>query len=1067
MKKNIIIPLLLLILSRGLYAQNTGCDNTFVKSLSGMGGIRPNIFPHPNGDFFATGLRNDSIVIVRFDQGGTALWAKAFQFNGDVLQIRDMYVDASGDLIGVTNPLTVNYLSDLRSTSFRYNLTSHTFVWIQSLYGSNYTQIHSLDADNCVMTGESNSGSTQLVRISKSTGTISGYNLEGEGGDFFSTVSNGIIYGTCRRYYNAVGDFRASVFAHDLYTGAFLWQNSIISRGNTTDPNETRMYPEKPVVDNDSLVVLASGDLEGFGGTIFGPSDMVVAKTNLTGDVAWTKQYITAGFDRPASAAIVSTAGGYYILGNLFQDTLNDFGFSVLIKTDKQGQVLWAKRLGISGRNITRNVMERNGFLFLTMSSDSYAPNDLLLIKLDQQGNTNTACDFIRPITVDVVVLPNIQDQRNYSTIDYSPTPNPTFAEPSNTSSVTFTYCNTPCTCPDLLISAGPDTVICNGQPVSLLATPGFDGYQWTPASTLDNPNIPNPIATPSVTTTYVVDAVKNGTELLSNNDFSQSFTGFSSDYMLYGAGYGYYYVANNAAHIHNLWFNISDHTPTSDNYMLVVDGDASGNFPSFWRQTVSVQPNTDYAFQFWGSMVYPDSPPEIQVKVNGVVQNSFTLLGGTAGVGAWQQYNLNINSGVATQLQIELIDLNTAGFGNDFAIDDVSLHTVCHYKDSVTVTVASVVTRAVSFGFCPGETVTIGGQAYTQPGIVTDTIPGTIGCDTIVTYTLHYLTPAPSTVTIQCPEAVNVGVTPGAGQTVAYYNLPSATSDCPCPGISMTLTEGLASGSAFPPGTTQICYTARDSCGHTASCCFKVVIREEQACDVKEIGCMKYELLTITADSGQNLTYRIRVTNYCANKMIYTAIELPNGITAVKPSDFSTFEAESGRKYTVRNPNFTPFYSIRFKSTTDSIMSGQSDILKYTLPAQSTPTYIHITSRLAIQDFYEAYLNTFNCPIGITPVGNKTTASTATLDEKQPDLRIFPNPTAGELHADLSAWMGETVQFSLFNAEGQLVQTVSTVAGDAPYMLQVKDGVANGLYILELRTSNGNVRVTRFVLQR
>ena len=244
-------------------------------------------------------------------------------------------------------------------------------------------------------------------------------------------------------------------------------------------------------------------------------------------------------------------------------------------------------------------------------------------------------------------------------------------------------------------------------------------------------------------------------------------------------------------------------------------------------------------------------------------------------------------------------------------------------------------------------------------------------------------------------------------------------------------------------------------------------MIREAQACDTKEIGCLKYELLNITADAGQNYTYRIRVTNKCANKLIYTAIEIPDGVTAIKPLDFSTFEAESGRKYTIRNPNFTPFYSIRFKSTADSLANGQSEVLKYTLPAQTDPDYILISSRLVTQEFYAAHLNTFNCPVGVTPEGNKPADRDLPVLSQPSTLRIFPNPSAGEVFVDLSTWRGQTVQVQMFNALGQQVQLISTFAEATPYSLQVPVGATEGLYHIALLTSRGERLVARFVLQR
>lgn len=55
-------------------------------------------------------------------------------------------------------------------------------------------------------------------------------------------------------------------------------------------------------------------------------------------------------------------------------------------------------------------------------------------------------------------------------------------------------------------LSASADTTICLGDPVQLSASGNALSYQWTPAATLDNPNIANPIGTPvSALTTYTV----------------------------------------------------------------------------------------------------------------------------------------------------------------------------------------------------------------------------------------------------------------------------------------------------------------------------------------------------------------------------------------------------------------------------------------------------------------------------------------------------------------------------------------------------------------------------------
>jgi gliding motility-associated-like protein len=57
-----------------------------------------------------------------------------------------------------------------------------------------------------------------------------------------------------------------------------------------------------------------------------------------------------------------------------------------------------------------------------------------------------------------------------------------------------------------------PDTTICYGQDVNILVS-GSAGssYSWSPATSLNDPNIQNPIATPTITTTYTVSASSTG----------------------------------------------------------------------------------------------------------------------------------------------------------------------------------------------------------------------------------------------------------------------------------------------------------------------------------------------------------------------------------------------------------------------------------------------------------------------------------------------------------------------------------------------------------------------------
>ncbi len=85
---------------------------------------------------------------------------------------------------------------------------------------------------------------------------------------------------------------------------------------------------------------------------------------------------------------------------------------------------------------------------------------------------------------------------------------------PTATATYTLTYTNsTGCAASDNILvtrhllptaNAGTDEVSCAGAPVQLQASGGV-GYAWTPAASLGNATISNPIATPVVATTYTV----------------------------------------------------------------------------------------------------------------------------------------------------------------------------------------------------------------------------------------------------------------------------------------------------------------------------------------------------------------------------------------------------------------------------------------------------------------------------------------------------------------------------------------------------------------------------------
>ncbi len=364
---------------------------------------------------------------------------------------------------------------------------------------------------------------------------------------------------------------------------------------------------------------------------------------------------------------------------------------------------------------------------------------------------------------------------------------------------------------------------------------------------------------------------------------------------------------------------------------------------------------------------------------------------------------------------------------------------------------------------FCPGDTVFVNGIGYQFPTILPnpDTLPGLLNdCDTLLYQVLAYPS-TPSSVSVNCPQNIELSTDPFTA-VVADYAMPTATSDCICPDLYVSLVQGLPSGAAFPVGNTQVCYVASDICGDYETCCFDVKVVEEAACDVKAVGCIQYELLGISVDAEQNKTYRVRVTNECASPMIYTAFQLPNGVEALSPAQTSTYFSPNGSEYAVRNPNYSPFRSVRFKPVSNGISGGESDIFEYTLPAQSSPIFIKATTRLASGTFYEVTMNTFGCAVQAERLVDRT---------EQPNiaqnLRVFPNPNSGELFIDIAGWGSGPAQLRILNLQGQELAQKLLPTASGVQSLSIPRTLLNGFYFLEIRSESGERRVAKFMLRR
>lgn len=228
----------------------------------------------------------------------------------------------------------------------------------------------------------------------------------------------------------------------------------------------------------------------------------------------------------------------------------------------------------------------------------------------------------------------------------------------------------------------------------------------------------------------------------------------------------------------------------------------------------------------------------------------------------------------------------------------------------------------------------------------------------------------------------------------------------------------------------------------------------EEEGCDIKINDCVRFDLLSIAKDAKGRRHYRIRFTHSCAGQSLsYIAIQLPNGTVAVKPADGAVITTQTGHDYLVRNPNYSPIYSIRFKSQGTGIGSGESDVFEYVLPAQAQPTYINVIARFGSGQSYEAHLNVFNCP-EIAAAENRSD------DGIVAQVSIAPNPVTDMLTVTLAeACEG---RWQIFNLDGREV-SAGRWSLSANFTVPVED-LNSGIYFIRIYNEGEMAISTRFV---
>lgn len=293
-------------------------------------------------------------------------------------------------------------------------------------------------------------------------------------------------------------------------------------------------------------------------------------------------------------------------------------------------------------------------------------------------------------------------------------------------------------------VDAGPDQTVCglgNTAQLNGNVIGNFESFQWSPAAGLSNPNSLSPIA--NLTGTYTLTATgTSNINLITNGDFEQGVSGFTSDYdaspipILNGT----YTTVISPSLVVNTFPPCDDHTfGNGTGQMLLVNGDGNPG-ENVWCQTVSVTPNTNYDLSAWVSTLVPLGLAQLQFSVNG------QLLGAPVTASPvsceWNPFAASWNSGNSTTAEVCIVTQSTDGFGNDFVLDDIEMYGECELSDAVDVEILPNAVNDVQAYRCFGDCFFIGGTPYCNSGFYTQTLTAANGCDSTVNLQLTVLNP-------------------------------------------------------------------------------------------------------------------------------------------------------------------------------------------------------------------------------------------------------------------------------------------------------------------------------------
>jgi hypothetical protein len=332
----------------------------------------------------------------------------------------------------------------------------------------------------------------------------------------------------------------------------------------------------------------------------------------------------------------------------------------------------------------------------------------------------------------------------------------------------------------------------------------------------------------------------------------------------------------------------------------------------------------------------------------------------------------------------------------------------------------------------------------------------------------------------ITCPANITVNTPVGSCTAVVNYTISASDN---CPGVTTTRTAGLASGSAFPIGTTTVSWRATDASGNISNCSFTVTVNDGQlpvitAQPTNQLGCVggsrTFSVTAVTSpNAGGPLAYQWQLWNGTAWVNV-TGANAPtlvlSNLTLVQNTN--SYRCIVTGLCTTVTSNFATLYVNSLPTV--SILASRTPVL---LPAQSVNlsavvnpgggVYQWFKNNVAIPGATGSSLN----GLTVDDIGSykvvytdlngctQTSADMVVSGLASDRLYVYPNPNRGQFQVRFFNQVNEPVTVNIYNAIGQKIYIQQVVTGLAYSRIDVDiTSKPNGNYVCEVVNSAGKI---------